>query len=215
MIIPAVSGRDSSLVEVAIAQRRLCVSLFGGCSRENVAQLGGTERLITMINWSFFPRSDKPTDMALKVVEAFNSVAEQIDSSKNELKSNQVLALLNARLSQLGFRVETGKSKAEKIRIPVLFGRNGKLEKAFDADAYHEQEGFVLEVEAGRGVVNNQFLKDLFQACMMHDVWYVAIAVRNTYKKNQDYEIVERFFGTLYASNRLSLPLKGVLVIGY
>lgn len=168
-----------------------------------------------MINWSYFPRSDKPTDMSLQVVEAFRAVAEQIDSSTHDLKSNQVLALLSAPLSRLGFRVETGKSASDKIRIPVLFGRNGKLEKAFDADAYQETEGFVLEVEAGRGVTNNQFLKDLFQACMMHDVLYAAIAIRNTYKKNQDYEIVERFFGTLYASNRLTLPLKGVLVIGY
>jgi hypothetical protein len=168
-----------------------------------------------MINWSFFPRSDKPTPMAVGLVDAFRSVADQIDSSTHDLKSNQVLALLSPQLSCLGFRVETGKTAADKIRIPVLFGRNGKLEKAFDADAYHETEGFVLEVEAGRGVTNNQFLKDLFQACMMHDVWFVAIAIRNTYRKNQDYEIVERFFGTLYASNRLTLPLKGVLVIGY
>lgn len=168
-----------------------------------------------VINWSFFPRSDKPTAMAVELVDVFRSVADQIDSATHDLKSNQVLALLGPQLLQLGFRVEAGKTAADKIRIPVLFGRNGKLEKAFDADAYHESEGFVLEVEAGRGVTNNQFLKDLFQACMMHDVRYVAIAIRNTYKKNQDYEIVERFFGTLYASNRLRLPLKGVVVIGY
>ena len=112
-----------------------------------------------MINWSYFPRSDKPTDMSLKVVEAFRSVASKIDSSTHDLKSNQVLALLGADLLSLGFRVEAGKAAADKIRVPVLFGRNGKLEKAFDADAYHEPEGFVLEVEAGRGVTNNQFLK--------------------------------------------------------
>jgi hypothetical protein len=168
-----------------------------------------------MINWSYFPRSDKPTDISHKVVEAFSAVADQIDSSQHDLESNQVLALVSPPLLSLGFRVETGKSTSNKIRIPVLFGRNGKLEKAFDADAYHEQEGFVLEVEAGRGVANNQFLKDLFQACMMHNVWYAAIAIRNTYKKRQDFETVERFFGTLYASTRLTLPLKGVLVIGY
>jgi hypothetical protein len=153
--------------------------------------------------------------MSLQVVEAFRSAASKIDSSTQHLKSNQVLALLGADLLSLGFRVEAGKAAADKIRVPVLFGRNGKLEKAFDADAYHEAEGFVLEVEAGRGVTNNQFLKDLFQACMMHGVSYAAIAVRNTYKKNQDYELVERFFGTLYASQRLTLPLKGVLLIGY
>jgi len=168
-----------------------------------------------MINWSFFPRSDKPTEMAVRIVDAFQAVSGRIDSDTHELKSNQVLAVLAPGLARLGFNVETGKSKASKIRVPVLFGRNGKLEKAFDADAYHVSDGFVLEVEAGRGVTNNQFLKDLFQACMMHDVQYAAIAVRNVYKKNGDYEIVERFFVTLYAGNRLKLPLKGVLVIGY
>ena len=89
------------------------------------------------------------------------------------------------------------------------------LEKSFDADAYHEAGGFVVEVEAGRGFTNNQFLKDLFQACMMRDVFYLAIAVRNQYKGSADFERTERFFNTLYASQRLQLPLHGVLLIGY
>ena len=49
---------------------------------------------------------------------------------------------------------------------------------------------------------------------MMHDV-YLAIAVRNSYGGGNDFEKVVRFFDTLYASNRLQLPLKGILVIGY
>jgi len=97
----------------------------------------------------------------------------------------------------------------------VLFGLNGRPAKTFNADAHHVAEGFVVEVEAGRGVVNNQFLKDLFQACMMHDVYYLAIAVRNIYKGAKDFDGVCRFFDTLYASNRLQLPLRGLLVIGY
>ena len=91
-----------------------------------------------------------------------------------------------------------------------MFGLNGKLEKSFDADAYHSEKGFVLEVEAGRGVVNNQFLKDLFQACMMRDVDFLGIAVRNIYKNGRDFDKVVKFFETLYASNRLVLPLKGI-----
>ena len=74
----------------------------------------------------------------------------------------------------------------------------------------------MLEVEAGRAFLNNQFLKDLFQACMMHNVEYLGIAVRMIYlDKNKDYEKVVQYFDTLYASNRLQLPLKGLLVIGY
>jgi len=65
-------------------------------------------------------------------------------------------------------------------------------------------------------VANNQFLKDLFQACMMHEVDYLAIAVRNVYhESNKDFESVSTFMDTLYASDRLQLPLKGVLILGY
>jgi hypothetical protein len=131
----------------------------------------------------------------------------------SELNSNEVLAHVAPGLATLGFRVETGKRTAEKIPVPVLFGLNGLLEKSFDADAHHEAAGIVVEV--GRGVVNNQFLKDLFQACMMAGVTEFAVAVRNQYRRNNDFERVRRFFDTLYASNRLKLPLDGVLVVGY
>lgn len=168
-----------------------------------------------MINWQYFPKSDRAPSVALDVLAAFEEAADRIDSEKFELESNDVLSEVRASLQTHGFDVETGKKKSEKIQVPVLFGINGKLEKSFDADAYHKEKEFVLEVEAGRGVVNNQFLKDLFQACMMHDVYYLGIAVRNLYKNSNDFERVIRFIDTLYASNRLSLPLKGILIIGY
>src|SRR3972149_3867899 len=139
-------------------------------------------RRLSVIQWMFFPKSARATPLALAIVDAFNAVAPQIDSEANELPSNDVLALTAPHLAAAGFTVETGKKAEQKINVPVLFGLNGRLEKSFDADAYHQESGFVVEVEAGRGVVNNQFLKDLFQACMMHDVFYLAIAVRNAYK---------------------------------
>jgi len=168
-----------------------------------------------MLNWSYFPRSDVPTQLACVVIEAFRAVEHSIDSATHDLHSNEVLALVKPHLEAVSFRVEIGKGSEDRIRVPVLFGRNGRLEKSFDADAYHETGGFVVEVEAGRGFTNNQFLKDLFQACMMRDVFYLAIAVRNEYKKSADFDKVERFFNTLYASQRLRLPLRGVLLIGY
>lgn len=100
----------------------------------------------------------------------------------------------------------------------MLFGENGSVEKSFDADAHDAQRRMVLEIEAGRAVANNQFLKDLFQACMMHDVEYLGIAVRQVYEGGgalKDYERVVTFIDTLYASRRLSLPLAGIVVIGY
>ncbi len=131
------------------------------------------------------------------------------------MNSNAVLSRLRPGLISIGFRVEQGKKSEQKVTVPVLFGLNGRAEKTFDADAFHASEGFVLEVEAGRAVVNNQFLKDLFQACMMQDVQYLGIAVRKTYDRTKDFEVVCRFFETLFASDRLSLPLKGILIVGY
>ena len=168
-----------------------------------------------MIQWMSFPRSIRATPLAHAVVAAFETVAGQIDSSTHELQSNDVLALVAPHLAAAGFSVELGKKAVQRINVPVLFGLNGRMEKSFDADAYHQVGGFVVEVEVGRGVVNNQFLKDLFQACMMHDVFHLAIAVRNVYKGRQDFDVVCRFLSTLYASQRLQLPLKSILIVGY
>lgn len=168
-----------------------------------------------MIQWQYYPKSDAAPDIAISVVAAFESAAGAIDSLQHNLRSNDVLAAITPSLQSAGFTVETGKKASEKIHVPVLFGLNGKLEKSFEADAFHEDSGFVLEVEAGRGVTNNQFLKDLFQACMMHDVQYLGIAIRNDYRGNPDFDKVVRFFDTMYASDRLQLPLSGLLVVGY
>jgi len=78
-----------------------------------------------------------------------------------------------------------------------------------------EDGKIVIEVEAGRATENNQFLKDIFQACMMCDVEYLIIVVRNEYRGHKDFEIIHTFLGTLHISNRLHLPLKGVVLIGY
>jgi hypothetical protein len=168
-----------------------------------------------MINWVYYPASSRAPDVALSVVAVFETAAAQVNSRKHKLNSNAVLNIIASGLAAAGFRVESGPKKADRIHVPVLFGRNGKVEKSFGADAYHESRGLVLEVEAGRAVDNNQFLKDLFQACMMQDVRYAAIAVRNTYRGHDDFVSVCRFFDTLYASLRLRLPLEGLLLVGY
>jgi hypothetical protein len=172
-----------------------------------------------MVHWAYFPRSARPTDLALSVVGAFQAVHASISSETNTLESNAVLEQIRPGLVHLGFKVESGKKVGQKISVPVLYGNDGLVAKSFDADAHHVEGRFVVEVEAGRGVINNQFLKDLFQACMMDDVEYLSIAVRNTYSaagvRNADFNRVVTFFDTLYASHRMALPLKGILVIGY
>jgi len=168
-----------------------------------------------VINWAYYPASSRPPELARAIVSVFEAATPHIESRKHQLDSNAVLSKVGPGLTAAGFRVEAGKKRTQRLNVPVLFGRNGKVEKAFDTDAWHESEGFVLEVEAGRAVDNNQFLKDLFQACMMQDVRYAAVAVRNTYRGSDDFGTVCRFFDTLYASSRLRLPIEGVLVVGY
>ena len=161
------------------------------------------------------PNRNAPPLIALAVVSIFKNTSSRIDSCTYDLSSNQVLELLSEHLQKIGFKVEKGRRKEDRIDVPVLFGYGGRIEKAFQADAYNADEGVIVEVVAGRGVLNYQFLKDLFQACMMTDVRYAFLAVRNKYKNRDDFESVVTFLNTLYASNRLQLPLEGVLIIGY
>lgn len=172
-----------------------------------------------MINWQYYPKYSSAPEHLMKIIAVFEQYYGQIKSPDKKLKSNQVLDIIKDSLDTLGFMVESGKKSDERIRVPVLFGRNGKVEKSFDADAYNSSTKTVLEVEAGRAVMNYQFLKDLFEACMMQDVSYAVIAVNNGYKTqnkiHKDYVTIEAFFDTLFASRRLILPLEGVLVIGY
>jgi len=99
--------------------------------------------------------------------------------------------------------------------VCVWFGLNGKVDKEYRVDAYHEEGGYVVEVEAGAGMSNNRFLVDLFKACTIHDVEHLAIAVRNRYKGGNDFNRAVAFIDTLYASNRIVLPLEEVLIVGY
>lgn len=168
-----------------------------------------------MINYQLFPKSQQISSDLLAVVNVFQTNEDLISSKTQELSSNEVLALVAEGLEKIGFTIEKSKRKDDKIKIPVLFGRNGNLEKSFDADGVNLTTKTVIEVEAGRGVTNYQFLKDLFQACMMQEIDVLIIAIRNNYKGNSDFETVLTFFDTLYVSGRLTLPLKRILIIGY
>ena len=167
------------------------------------------------IRHQFFPVNKKTPEHLVSVIKVFNEYEDKINSHKHKLDSNTVLEILRKNLEGMGFRIETGKKKNEKIKIPVLFGENGRIIKSFDVDGYHEEFKTVLEVEAGRGVMNNQFLKDFFEACIMVNVDYCIIAVRDTYLKQKDFEKVKDFFDSMYASGRMNIPLKGLLIIGY
>lgn len=169
-----------------------------------------------MINWMYFPKNRRLDNVSGLVVQAFQTVAADIDSTTHERQiSDEVLEKVRPELEKCCFMVEKSKKKEDRISVPVLFGINGKVEKFFDADAYFDEAGYVIEVEAGRGVVNYQFLKDFFEACTMSDVDKLCIAVRNDYRGSDDFAKVCTFFDSLYASGRLGIPLSGLLIVGY
>ena len=165
-----------------------------------------------MLEWQYYPKSDDLPDGLTPIIESFLANYLTIRSTDNTLKSNEVLAVIRTNLQDQEFRVE---GPSSQIKVPVLFGRQGKPEKTFRVDAWNPKTGTVLEVEAGRAVTNYQFLKDMFEACVMHEVKYLAIAVRKNYRGANDFNTVIAFLETLYLSKRLQLPLHGILVIGY
>lgn len=175
-----------------------------------------------MINYQFFPRSHGVIPKMRDIINCFKKVDEERNTNVH-IVSNDMLALVRPHLKELHFTVETGKSANKQIYVPVLFSENDQVDKYFAADALSEDHKIVIEVEAGRAVRNNQFLKDIFQACMMYEVEYLVIAVLNEYTYNSngkpqtshDYQLIKTFLETMYVSNRMQLPLKGILLIGY
>ena len=168
-----------------------------------------------MIQYQFFPRSRGITDDMAAVVDCFNKANDRISSDNNNLESNEVLAILRPYFEKIGFKVERGRKKELKIDVPVLFGRDNEIDKSFYADAISNDGKTVIEIEAGQAIDNHRFLKDIFEASMMFDVEYLVLAVRNVYRKKKDFERIYTFIETLYISNRIQLPLKGILLIGY
>ena len=113
------------------------------------------------INFQYYPKNSRIPKHLEDVVEVFNLSYEKINSTEHSLWSNDVFKECSENLNKIGYEVEKNKDGTNKtINVPVLFGRNNSLEKSFKADAYSINDKTVIEVEAGRAVVNNQFLKD-------------------------------------------------------
>ena len=168
-----------------------------------------------MIQYQFFPRSLEMSEQMTAIVRCFERIDVKIASEKHTLPSNEVLMHMKPELEKIGFKVEAGKRAEPKIKVAVLFGLNNRIEKYFDADAVSRDGSVVLEIEAGRAVDNFHFLKDIFEASMMSGVDFLVLAVRNRYRSGRDFQKVYAFLETMFVSGRISLPLKGILLVGY
>ena len=88
---------------------------------EQVWELQFLRGLLLLINWVYFPKSSPPPELGVLIVALFEEAADSIDSSKKaEQHSDVVMARVRPGLEKLGFRVEKGKSKDDKIVVPVL-----------------------------------------------------------------------------------------------
>jgi hypothetical protein len=170
--------------------------------------------------WKFYPSRSPAPEWVADVVAAFAGAGPEIDSRSNHgVTSDAALASVRGSLVELGFQVEGSKSKADRISRPVLFGEIGKSRLAYEVDGYNPEHRAVLEVEAGRGAANNADYRDLIRASLMVDADYLILAMMLEYTAGKttvrSYDQTRDRIDAVYASDRLKLPLKGILLVGY
>ncbi len=176
------------------------------------------------VRFSSFPRTAPPPEYVTSIVGVFQSREGEIatrDLPKG-LTSDQVLAALRDDLVRLGFDVESGKAKSDKIERPVFYGENGVPTLRYQVDAYHPNWTCGLEIEAGRAWMGNAVYRDLIQAMVMVEVNHLCLAVPNSYKyqsggkemRSSDYENTIAVADALFGHTRIQIPY-GLTVIGY
>lgn len=170
--------------------------------------------------WQFYPSRSPAPAWVGGVVDAFAQAATVIDSRANRgLSSDGALAALRPALVALGFEIEADKTQSGKIRRPVLFGENGHPRVAYEVDGFHRELGIVLEIEAGRGAANNADCRDLIRTSLIVDADFLIPGMMLEYRSGnstmRSYERTRDQIDAIYASERLKLPFKGILLIGY
>lgn len=168
------------------------------------------------INFKYYSENSITTDyerldlLSQKIVSIcqnpqHSNILSESQSVSDRYDSNSVLRELRNDLMSIGFTVEGEK----RIKLNHYY-----------PDAYSFAAKYVVEVEAARGYLGNQFLKDYFKACHSENVEYLCIIVRNRYdygkKRHSDnYRLItEKWFDVFLGKNHTD-GLKGLLVIGY
>lgn len=119
--------------------------------------------------------------------------------------------------------IESGKSTAAKIQRPVLFGEKGRPEVMYEIDAFHDNLGIAVEVEAGRGAKGNADYRDIVRRSLLLDANFFVLMMPISYRYRSGgkemtasaYAKSRDQLSAIYASQRLRLPFDGVLLIGY
>lgn len=128
------------------------------------------------------------------------------------------MAHLRPGLQSLGYQVETGKKAAQKIRRPVLFGEGGQATVSYEIDAFHDEHGIAVEVEAGRGAMSNANYRDIVRTSLLLDARFMLLLMPAKYRygtsQATSYDTTRDLLQAIYSSQRLKLPFEGVLLIG-
>jgi hypothetical protein len=169
--------------------------------------------------WSYYPRNSEPPEWVHNFVTTVSEVKDELQPETGTLTSNMALSKLRLGLLQLGYEVES--SESGKIRRPVLFGDEGESRVTYEVDAYHPELKVLVEIEAGRGWQGNAVFRDIVRTSPIADADYLVIGMLQEYKFgknntiNRSYQAARSLFDAIYASGRLQLPFKGILVFGY
>ncbi|WP_375424828.1 hypothetical protein [uncultured Friedmanniella sp.] len=174
-------------------------------------------------SWSYFPRNARPAPWVPPFVASV--AAQQADVSTLEHQgpsSDEVLHLLAPAWREQGFLVEETKKATDRIRRPVLYGEDGREAVSYEIDAWHDDHGVAVEVEAGRGTQNNADYRDIIRTSLLLDARFLALLMPQRYAPPslikspvQGYRRTYDLLDALYASQRLRLPFEGVLLLGY
>lgn len=171
-----------------------------------------------------FPRTEPPPHYTGDLVQVFRTHEAEICTRTLEkgLTSDVVLATLRNDLVAIGFAVEASKLANDKIKRPVFFGENGQPDLQYEIDAFHDEWGCGLEIEAGRGWMGNAVYRDLVQALVMVELRTLVLAVANGYRyqsggrstTSRDYDNTVAVADALFGHSRIRMPYK-LIVVGY
>jgi hypothetical protein len=163
-------------------------------------------------SWIYFPTSVAPPAWVDDLVAVVSEARSEIDSATHSgVSSDSVLLKLHAGLALLGYTVEAGKRRVDKVRRPVLFGEGGAECVAYEVDAVHDELGVLLEVEAGRGAMGNAVYRDLIRTSLIVGARFLALGVMLEYRYSKSgltlsYRDARDLLDAVYASGRLQFP---------
>jgi len=175
------------------------------------------------IRFATFPMAERPQEFVPPIVNCFRSVETEIATEllDQHIASDEVLRAVSGGLIGLGFEVETGKRKDQKVERPVFWGENGMPTLKFEVDAFHSGWNCALEVEATRAIRGGAVYRDLIQALVMDRVEHLCIAVPNLItwgkkgtSRSKCYRETVNTAQALYGHGRIAFPYR-LIVIGY